>query len=129
MEQAGNVIRMHSKFFTFALIASESKNSQSHFKTGNKTVFDTVPEAPVAAGTNAGFGVPQMALTKRLGGLGIAPAVHLGEGGLGAYAGDLGKGLQQLGLDAWRGVFEVAHRPFRAGLYGPAFHRAASWLG
>ena len=46
-----------------------------------------------------GFGVPQVALAQRLDGLGVAPALAVDMGGFGADAGDLGKGLEQLGLD------------------------------
>ena len=38
--------------------APVSANTQSHFKTGDEAVFNPVPETPVAAGTDAGFGIP-----------------------------------------------------------------------
>jgi hypothetical protein len=65
-----------------------------------KRVFHAVAQAPVAAHAQARCWRPTGGFAQRLRGLGIAPAVHLGMGRLGADAGDFGKRLEQLGLHA-----------------------------
>ena len=83
-------------------------NSQSHFQAGQKAVFNPVPQAPVTASTYSRLGIPEVAFAERLDGLGMAPTVHNGVRGLGAYAGDFGKGLEQFGLDAFSVILKVA---------------------
>ena len=69
--------------------------------------FHAVAEAPVAAQANAGSGIPQVGLPQRMLGLGIEPTFCVGMRGLGADAGDFGKGLGQLGLYPFGVVVDV----------------------
>ena len=86
-------------------------------------------QAPVAADADPGARIPQVAAAQRLQGARVVPAHGLGQGGLGAYARDLGKRLAQLGAHARGVVLQVLGRPLGAGLHGPALDLAARGLG
>ena len=85
-------------------------------------------QAPVAAQADAERLVVHVGPAQRLLRLREAPAVHHGVGGGGADAGDFGKTLEQLGLDALGIVFKVFGRPLGAGLDGPALDGLAPRL-
>ncbi|MNV80015.1 hypothetical protein D3C71_1735920 [compost metagenome] len=67
-----------------------------------------------------------MTATQWVGGFCVTPAARIRMRGLSADASDLGKGFDELGLNAGVVVFQMLGGPGRAGLHGPAlYHRAA----
>ena len=85
-------------------------------------------QAPVATQPQLRLGIHRWVRAQRLHGAGIAPAVHFGVGWLGANAGDLGKGPEQLGLRPCGTVVDMLPRPVPVGVHGPAFHDATPRL-